>query len=407
MEIKKIFFSYSRADGSDFAIKLAMDLKKEGFDIWIDQEDIRAGSEWDLEIEKALETCDCLLFIETEKSVSSNNVLDEVYYALQENKKVIPVIHVDSKTPFRLQRLQHIDFTKNYHNGLSLLINELKGTADAESVNPLEARAAAELPKSFYKKYAWIVATIIALLVLATIFFIYTGNKRSTDETQTIAKENAEDTAKALTTEILDIPPQSRSGEVERQTELSARKMATVKNKKEKNSEPGPDSGPARKSNYSPESLAGDWKLSSVDPAAASKNGYLKIEAADENKVMVKSFIQFYYNKTNDTSFLSVFNAFAGCNSCVPSGEMKLIVEDVSIGSQYYKISEKNNQGKGTSGDTLSSGGSNKSIRALVHLNFLDNTHAIMKVERNTTAELSHGLVMNPFIYTFRFSKVD
>ena len=74
MTLKKIFFSYSRADGADFSLRLAQDLKNADFNVWIDQQDIRAGSEWDLEIEKALETCDCLLFIESEKSVVSNNV---------------------------------------------------------------------------------------------------------------------------------------------------------------------------------------------------------------------------------------------------------------------------------------------------------------------------------------------
>ena len=87
MKLKKVFFSYSRAD-ADFALKLALDLKKEGFDVWIDQEDIRAGSEWDLEIEKALATCDCLLFIQSEKSVASTKILDEMYYALEQNKRV-------------------------------------------------------------------------------------------------------------------------------------------------------------------------------------------------------------------------------------------------------------------------------------------------------------------------------
>src|SRR6187402_3810432 len=102
MTKQKIFFSYSRVDGSAFALKLAVDLKKKGFDVWIDQEDIRAGLDWDTEIENALESCDCLLFLETEKSVVSKNVLDEVYYAIDQNKKVIPVIYVDSKTPYRL-----------------------------------------------------------------------------------------------------------------------------------------------------------------------------------------------------------------------------------------------------------------------------------------------------------------
>src|SRR4030095_557684 len=127
MTNQKIFFSYSRVDGAAFALKLAVDLKKKGFDVWIDQEDIRAGLDWDIEIGKALESCDCVLFLETEKSVVSNNVLDEVYYALDQNKKVIPLVYVDSRTPFRLNRLQHINFTKNYDTGLAQLVNELGG----------------------------------------------------------------------------------------------------------------------------------------------------------------------------------------------------------------------------------------------------------------------------------------
>ena len=104
MAKQKIFLSYSRQDGSAFAQRLAVDLKTHGFDVWIDQEDIRAGLDWDMEIEKALKSCDCVLFLETEKSVVSNNVLDEVYYALEQNKRVIPLIYVDSKTPFRSRR---------------------------------------------------------------------------------------------------------------------------------------------------------------------------------------------------------------------------------------------------------------------------------------------------------------
>ena len=75
MTLKKIFFSYSRVDGAGFSLRLAQDLKNAGFNVWIDQQDIRAGTEWDLEIEKALETCDCLLFIESERSVVANNFL--------------------------------------------------------------------------------------------------------------------------------------------------------------------------------------------------------------------------------------------------------------------------------------------------------------------------------------------
>src|SRR5688572_10453035 len=152
MTRQKIFFSYSRADGSAFALRLAVDLKKKGFDVWIDQQDIRAGLEWDTEIEKALESCDCVLFVETEKSVVSNNVLDEVYYALEQNKKVIPLIYVDSRTPFRLNRLQHIDFTKNYDTGLGLLVNELEHNTSTVTSVPEDKTALTANDKRFYIK---------------------------------------------------------------------------------------------------------------------------------------------------------------------------------------------------------------------------------------------------------------
>jgi TIR domain len=102
-EEQKVFFSYSRVDGEKFALKLATDLRKAGCNIWIDQLDIRPGKPWDLEIEKALETATCILFIATEKSTGSKNTLDEVYYALDKNIEVIPVIFGNCQTPFRLK----------------------------------------------------------------------------------------------------------------------------------------------------------------------------------------------------------------------------------------------------------------------------------------------------------------
>lgn len=46
--------------------------------------------------------------------------MDEVSYALEEGKKVIPVLLSDCDTPFRLRRLQRIDFTADYDNGFKI-----------------------------------------------------------------------------------------------------------------------------------------------------------------------------------------------------------------------------------------------------------------------------------------------
>src|SRR5687767_9221331 len=108
-----MFFSYCRAN-ANFALKLATDLKNAGINLWIDQLNIPPGVRWDAEIEKSLESSNSLLVILSESSVRSDNVLDEVSHALENNKQVFPVIIDNCKIPFRLKRLQYIDFTADY-----------------------------------------------------------------------------------------------------------------------------------------------------------------------------------------------------------------------------------------------------------------------------------------------------
>lgn len=405
MILEKIFFSYSRADGSEFALKLALDLKKEGFNVWIDQEDIRAGSEWDLEIEKALETCDCLLFIETEKSVTSNNVLDEVYYALEEKKKVIPVILVDSKTPFRLQRLQHIDFSKNYNSGLRLLINELKDTTAAESFEPGEPKPFVKAPEPFYKKYAGLILIAVVLAIAALLFYNFNNNKTPGAENNTVVNTSnaADDNNKQAATEPNETSENNNPVKGTDEKKVNAQ----AADKKTSNTKNANISKPVAPSGNLIERFAGDWKLVGVDPKASSINGYLKIDAIDGNKVSIKSYVQFYYLKTNDTAFLNIFNGFAGCSSCALAEDVKLKVEDISVGSQYYRILKNTLPGEGNAGDTVMTMGSNKSISATARLQFINDNTAIIKVQQPAAIELSHGMVLKPFVYTFRFTKVD
>ncbi|MEP6584459.1 MAG: toll/interleukin-1 receptor domain-containing protein [Ginsengibacter sp.] len=408
MVLKKIFFSYSRADGSAFALRLALDLKKEGFNVWIDQEDIRAGSEWDMEIEKALETCDCLLFIETAKSVTSNNVLDEVYYALEEHKKVIPLILVDSKTPFRLQRLQHIDFTKNYHAGLVLLVNELKGNIPTESFPPEEERTIVVADNSFYKKHTGLLFVIAALVILVAVIIVYFLNNNRSKEPEKARIENTTNTIEEDKKPADDKSNEASTKNVVEPEPLQQKKTANESRGKkltEKTNNITANTGD--KAGNLPEDFAGDWQLAGVEPKAQSTNGFLKIEQIDEKKVSIKSSLQFYYYKTNDTSFLSVFNAFVSCSSCSLEKDMKLTAEDVAIGSHSYTILKNDQPGKGKAGDTIMNAGANKSIRASVTLHLIDNKTVLIKIQRPVVTELSGGLILQPFLYSFRFTKVD
>ena len=153
--------------------------------------------------------------------------------------------------------------------------------------------------------------------------------------------------------------------------------------------------------------FAGDWQLVDMEPKAASQNGYLKIEELDEKKVKIKTYVQFYYTKTNDTAFLSIFNGFAGCASCTLQEDMKITAEDIAVATQQYKILKNDQQGIGKSGDTIMNAGSNKSIRASVTLHLVNDNSIVIKVQRTTPAELAHGMILEPFVYSFRFRKVD
>lgn len=107
------FFSYSRED-SEFALRLAADLKAAGSAVWIDQIDIGPGELWDRKVEEALKHCPSVLVILSPASANSNNVLDEVSYALDQKKSLIPVLYKDCEIPFRLRRFQHLDFRSDY-----------------------------------------------------------------------------------------------------------------------------------------------------------------------------------------------------------------------------------------------------------------------------------------------------
>ena len=118
------FLSYARED-SAFALRLAADLKAAGANVWLDQLDIRPGRQWDREVEQALAMCVEMLVILSPGGVDSSNVMDEVAFALEERKTVIPVIQRDCRIPFRLRRLQYVDFRSDYALGLKTLLSTL------------------------------------------------------------------------------------------------------------------------------------------------------------------------------------------------------------------------------------------------------------------------------------------
>ena len=124
------FFSYSR-DDSEFALRLAQDLKSAGANVWIDQLDIDPGQEWDNAIEEAVTQSPRMLLILSPASVKSRNVRNEISFALDAQKVIIPVLYRDCTVPLQLHRVQHIDFRTDYDRGLQSLLKALRATQSA------------------------------------------------------------------------------------------------------------------------------------------------------------------------------------------------------------------------------------------------------------------------------------
>jgi hypothetical protein len=108
-----VFISYSRKD-TGFATRLVNELKENDIEDWFYQRDIPAGKRWDNKIEQAIKNCTHLLVILSPDSVASENVKDEIGFALGEKKTIIPVMHRDCEVPMRIDRIQRIDFRKDF-----------------------------------------------------------------------------------------------------------------------------------------------------------------------------------------------------------------------------------------------------------------------------------------------------
>jgi hypothetical protein len=126
MEAKasRFFISYSRRD-SEFVRRLAQDLQQAGANVWMDSSDIELGQRWDKAVTDALSQCSHVLVILSPSGANSNNVLDEIDVAVDEQKEIVPILYQDCDIPLRLRRFQRVDFSTDYAHALTALLTSL------------------------------------------------------------------------------------------------------------------------------------------------------------------------------------------------------------------------------------------------------------------------------------------
>jgi tetratricopeptide (TPR) repeat protein len=125
-----LFISYSRADGEAFALRLADELAAgpPATPVWLDQRDIRAGEDWDDQVEEAIRACKGVLFVMTDDGVQSASVCKQEWTrALRYKKPVIPLrVSSDAELPMRLGSREYVDFAQaSFESALARLRKHL------------------------------------------------------------------------------------------------------------------------------------------------------------------------------------------------------------------------------------------------------------------------------------------
>src|SRR5438874_8924503 len=139
------FLSYSRSD-ERFALRLASDLRSHGVAMWVDQLDIRPSEHWDRAIERAVRDCRGLVVILSPRSVASDNVADEISYAIEHGKPVLPVMIEKCTLPLRVSRMQVVDATANYERAVEQCVAETaRSGKTAETAGERPVRSGAQL----------------------------------------------------------------------------------------------------------------------------------------------------------------------------------------------------------------------------------------------------------------------
>ena len=118
-----IFISHSNEDG-EATLDIVSALRRAGYGVWVDFENIRGGAEWLCEIEAGIERCDAVVLVLSAASRQSTWVERECLYAYQLRKPVITALIADVLIPLHLINIQYCDL-RDRRSGLAKLLEAL------------------------------------------------------------------------------------------------------------------------------------------------------------------------------------------------------------------------------------------------------------------------------------------
>ena len=121
----KVFISHSNQDCVS-TLFVVDSLKRAGFDVWVDFENIRGGTDWLCEIQAGITRCDAVVIVLSKASAQSVWVERECLYAFQLNKPVFTALFSDILIPLHLINIQYCDLRAQPAAGMCKLVESLK-----------------------------------------------------------------------------------------------------------------------------------------------------------------------------------------------------------------------------------------------------------------------------------------
>ena len=115
-----IFISHSNEDNEETLI-IVDSLRRAGYGVWVDFENIRGGAAWLCEIEAGIERCDAVVLVLSAASRQSTWVERECLYAYQLRKPVITALIADVLIPLHLINIQYCDLRERDKGAAKLL----------------------------------------------------------------------------------------------------------------------------------------------------------------------------------------------------------------------------------------------------------------------------------------------
>jgi hypothetical protein len=83
--------------------------------VWWDFEGLRGGQGWQKDIERGIKLCDFFLVVLTPDAIESEWVGNEIAYASNAQKRIIPLHLKECDLPIGLIKKLYIDFQKQTH----------------------------------------------------------------------------------------------------------------------------------------------------------------------------------------------------------------------------------------------------------------------------------------------------